>query len=68
MDSDLVDAVEGLKAIFQKRKIEATFGKAPAELVDALKKQLRIPARVRNFYLAPTRSASRRLPLSSGSA
>ena len=52
MDSDLVDAVEGLKAIFQKRKIEATFGKAPAELVDALKKQLRIPARVRNFYLA----------------
>ena len=52
MDSDLADAVEGLKAIFAKRKINATFGKAPAELVDSLKKQLRVPARFRGFLLA----------------
>lgn len=52
MDSDLADAVEGLKAIFQRRKIEATFGKAPPELVDSLKKQLRVPSRYRNFLLA----------------
>jgi hypothetical protein len=49
VDSDLADAVEGLKAIFQKRKIEATFGKAPPTLVEELKKSLRIPARYRSF-------------------
>ncbi|WP_394836151.1 MULTISPECIES: SMI1/KNR4 family protein [Pendulispora] len=51
MDSDLADAVEGLKAIFQRRKIEASFGKAPPELVDSLKKQFRVPSRYRNFLL-----------------
>ncbi len=51
MDSDLADAVESLKAIFRRRKIEATFGKAPPELVEALKKQLRIPPRFRSFLL-----------------
>ena len=51
MDSDLADAVEGLKAVFQKRKIEAVFDKAPPELVDELKKSLRIPLRYRNFLL-----------------
>jgi hypothetical protein len=52
VDSDLADAIGGLKAIFAKRKIDATFEKAPAELVDSLKKQLRIPARFRGFLLA----------------
>jgi SMI1 / KNR4 family (SUKH-1) len=52
VDSDLADAVEGLKAIFKRRKIEADFGKAPADVVDALKKQLRVPARYRAFLLA----------------
>ena len=52
MDSDLADAVDGLKSIFQKRKLPCTFGKAPAELVDSLKKQLRIPSRFRGFLLA----------------
>jgi hypothetical protein len=52
VDSDLADAVEGLKAIFKRRKIDADFGKAPPELVDSLKKQLRIPARYRGFLLA----------------
>jgi len=52
VDSDLADAVDGLKAIFQRRKLEASFGKAPPELVDTLKKQLRIPGRYRSFLLA----------------
>ncbi len=51
MDSDLADAVEGLKAVFARRKIAATFGKAPADRVDALKKQLRVPSRYRAFLL-----------------
>lgn len=52
MDSDLADAVDNLKTIFAKRKIAATFDKAPAELVESLKKQLRIPPRFRHFLLA----------------
>jgi hypothetical protein len=52
VDSDLADAVEGLKAVFAKRKIDATFAKAPADLVEGLKKQLRIPSRFRGFLLA----------------
>jgi hypothetical protein len=52
VDSDLAEAVEGLKAIFKRRKIEAEFGKAPPDLVDSLKKQLRVPARYRSFLLA----------------
>jgi len=51
VDSDLADAVEGLKAIFKRRKVEAEFGKATPELIDALKKQLRIPPRYRSFLL-----------------
>jgi len=52
MDSDLAEAVEGLKAVFSKRKLPCTFGKAPPALVDELRKQLRIPSRYRNFLLA----------------
>jgi hypothetical protein len=52
VDSDLADAVDGLKSVFQRRKIEATFGKAPGELIDSLKKQLRIPPRFRAFLAA----------------
>ena len=52
MDSDLADAVDGLKAIFQRRKLECSFGKAPADMVEGLKKQLRIPPRFRGFLLA----------------
>jgi hypothetical protein len=51
LDSDLADAVEGLKTVFAKRKIAATFGKAPADRVEALKKQLRVPSRYRAFLL-----------------
>jgi hypothetical protein len=52
VDSDLADAVENLKAIFAKRKLAATFGKAPQPAVDELKKQLRVPPRYRSFLLA----------------
>lgn len=49
MDSDLADAVEGLKTVFQKRKIEHAFGKADKALVEDLRKKLRIPSRYRAF-------------------
>ena len=52
MDSDLADAVEGLKAVFQRRKIECAFGKADKALVEDLRKQLRVPSRYRSFLLA----------------
>jgi hypothetical protein len=52
VDSDLADAVDGLKAVFAKRKLPCTFGKAPPLSVDDLRKQLRVPARFRSFLLA----------------
>jgi len=51
VDSDLADAVEGLKDVFKRRKLDAVFGKAAPELVEELKKQLRVPARFRKFLL-----------------
>jgi hypothetical protein len=51
VDSDLADAVDGLKAIFQRRKLACEFGKAPKELIDELRKQLRVPSRFRSFLL-----------------
>lgn len=52
MDSDLADAVEGLKAVFSKRRIDVAFGKAPAPLVEQLKKELKLPPRYRALLLA----------------
>lgn len=52
MDSDLADAVDGLKTVFQKRKIEASWGKADKALVEDLKKKLRLPQRFRAFLTA----------------
>jgi hypothetical protein len=51
VDSDLADAVESLKAVFSRRKLDVIFDKAPAPLVDTLKKQLRVPSRYRAFLL-----------------
>jgi hypothetical protein len=51
VDSDLADAVEGLKEVFQKRKLECAFGKADKALVEDLRKQLRIPSRFRAFLI-----------------
>lgn len=52
MDSDLADAVEGLKAVFQRRKLECSVGKADKALVEDLRKKLRIPSRYRAFLTA----------------
>jgi hypothetical protein len=52
VDSDLADAVDALKAVFAKRKLPCSFGKAPPTSVDELRKQLRVPARFRSFLLA----------------
>jgi len=52
VDSDIADAVEALKAVFGKRKIACAFGKAPAPLVEDLRKQFRIPSRFRGFLTA----------------
>jgi hypothetical protein len=52
VDSDLADAVEGLKTVFQKRKMQCTFGKADKAAVEDLKKKLRIPSRYRAFLLS----------------
>jgi hypothetical protein len=52
VDSDLADAVQSLKAIFERRKIESNFGKAPPDVVDGLRKQFRVPSRYRGFLLA----------------
>jgi hypothetical protein len=52
MDSDLREAVGALRAVFERRKLEAKWGEASAELVAELKKDLRIPARIRSFYTA----------------
>ncbi len=49
MDTDLADAVDSLKQIFERRKLGLTFGKAKPETVEALKKQLKIPPRFRGF-------------------
>ena len=51
MDSDLADAVAALKAVFTKRKLPCSLGKAPPPLVEELKKQLRIVSRYRSFLL-----------------
>lgn len=52
MDSDLADAVEGLRTVFQRRKLECKFGKADKTLVEELKKKLRLPSRYRGFLIA----------------
>ena len=52
VDSDLADAVEALKAVFAKRKLSCSFGKAPQAMVEELRKSLRVPSRYRSFLLA----------------
>ena len=51
MDSDLVEAVSRLKAIFEKRKLPAVFGTAAKALLDDIKKRIRLPGRYRSFLL-----------------
>jgi hypothetical protein len=51
VDSDLVEAVAGLKAIFERRSIPCVFATAPPEVVDHAKKLLKVPPRYRSFLL-----------------
>ena len=51
MDSDLVEAVDKLKAILGKRSIPYTFGNPPRDVVDGLKQRLKLPPRYRSFLL-----------------
>jgi hypothetical protein len=52
VDSDLAESVAALKDIFARRKIAASFGKAQPDVVEQLRKTLRVPARYRAFLLA----------------
>jgi hypothetical protein len=52
VDSDLAESVAALKDIFARRKIPASFGKAQPEVIEQLRKTLRVPARYRAFLLA----------------
>lgn len=49
MDSDLAESVSALKESFERRHLPATFGKAPAPLIDELKAKLRLTRRYRAF-------------------
>ena len=52
MDSDLRDAVEALRAVFERRKLRAAWGTASVERIAELKKDLRVPPRYRAFLTA----------------
>jgi hypothetical protein len=51
VDSDLVEAVAALKAVFDKRSIPCTLGTAPTDLAAEVKKHLKLPSRYRSFLL-----------------
>lgn len=57
MDSDLAESVSALKAIFERRRLGMSLGKADPALVEELRKKLRIPSRYRVFLTEanPTR-------------
>lgn len=51
MDSDLLEAVARLKAVFEKRSIPVVFAKSSKDLLDDVKKHMRLPGRYRSFLL-----------------
>lgn len=51
MDSDLVEAVDKLKAVLDKRSIPYSFGTAPKDVVEGAKQRLKLPPRYRSFLL-----------------
>ncbi len=51
MDSDLAESLQALKAVLEKRRITAQFGKADPAVVESLRKSFRVPARYRTFLL-----------------
>lgn len=52
VDSDLAESLQALKAAFERRVVPAQFGKAEPSRVEALRAQLRVPRRFREFLLA----------------
>lgn len=52
VDSDLAEALEGLQAIFQKRKLRAVFGKNSDDAIRELKKSLPLSHRYASFLKA----------------
>jgi hypothetical protein len=52
LDSDLAESLSSLKESFSRRRIPANFGKAAPATVDALRAQLKVPRRYREFLLA----------------
>jgi len=52
LDSDLAESLQALKDAFASRRLSAQFGKAESARVDALRAQLRLPRRFREFLLA----------------
>jgi hypothetical protein len=52
VDSDLAEAVSGLKSAFEQRKIPASFEKADPAVIETLRKTLKVPARYRSFLAA----------------
>lgn len=51
MDSDLVEAVSRLKAVFEKRSIPVVLATAGKDLLDDIKKHVRLPGRYKSFLL-----------------
>ncbi len=51
MDSDLREAVGALRAVFERRKLVATWGTASPDQVAEHKKEYRLPPRFRSFLL-----------------
>ena len=49
MDSDLVEAVDKLKAVLEKRSIPHSFGTAPKDVVADAKQRLKLPLRYGSF-------------------
>jgi hypothetical protein len=52
VDSDLAEAVSALKSAFEQRKIPYQIGKADPQVVEQLRKTLKVPARYRSFLVA----------------
>ncbi len=52
MDSDLRDAVGALRAVFERRKLDSSWGAASPEVIAELKKDYRVPPRYRAFLTA----------------
>ncbi len=51
MDSDLAESVSALRAVFERRKLPFELGAADKQLVEEIRKHVRLPSRFRTFLL-----------------